>query len=56
MLDRLTLGSVLLADRAYDADKLRAAIADKALSPMFHFCPSAFGDRRSSHSSIDAAT
>ena len=29
MLDSLTSGSVLLADRAYDADKLRAAIADK---------------------------
>ena len=29
MLDGLTPGSVLLADRAYDADKLRAAIADK---------------------------
>lgn len=29
MLDSLTPGSVLLADRAYDADKLRAAIADK---------------------------
>lgn len=29
MLDSLTPGSVLLADRAYDADKLRAAVADK---------------------------
>jgi transposase len=29
MLDSLTPGSILLADRAYDADKLRAAIADK---------------------------
>ena len=29
MLDSLTPGSILLADRAYDADKLRAAIAGK---------------------------
>ena len=29
MLDTLVPGSILLADRAYDADKLRAAIADK---------------------------
>src|SRR3546814_18079092 len=29
MLDSLTPGSVLLADRAYDADKLRAAVAGK---------------------------
>ncbi len=29
MLDSLSPGSILLADRAYDADKLRAAIADK---------------------------
>lgn len=29
MLDSLTSGSVLLANRAYDADKRRAAIADK---------------------------
>ena len=29
MLDTLMPGSVLLADRAYDADKLRAAIAGK---------------------------
>ena len=29
MLDSLTPGSILLADRAYDADKLREAIAGK---------------------------
>jgi hypothetical protein len=29
MLDTLTPGSILLADRAYVADKLRAAIASK---------------------------
>ena len=29
MLDTLMPGSILLADRAYDADKLRAAIASK---------------------------
>jgi len=29
MLDSLKPGSILLADRAYDADKLRAAIAAK---------------------------
>lgn len=29
MLDSLTPGSILLADRAYDADKLRTAIASK---------------------------
>ena len=29
MLDSLAPGSILLADRAYDADKLRAAIAGK---------------------------
>lgn len=29
MLDSLTPGSILLADRAYDADKLRKAIASK---------------------------
>jgi transposase len=29
MLDSLAPGSILLADRAYDADKLRAAVASK---------------------------
>ena len=29
MLDSLMPGSILLADRAYDADKLRAAITDR---------------------------
>lgn len=29
MLDTLTPGSILLADRAYDAKRLRAAVADK---------------------------
>ena len=29
MLDTLELGSILLADRAYDADKLRAAITQR---------------------------
>lgn len=38
MRDSLTPGSILLADRAYDANKLRTAIADKGafanISPM----------------------
>ena len=59
MLDRLTPGSILLADRAYDADKLRAAIADKgafANIPPLPRRPSASGDPRSARSSTDTAT
>jgi transposase len=55
MLDSLTPGSILLADRAYDADKLRNAIARKAPSTS-RPCLSAPDDQRSAPFSTDTAT
>ena len=55
-LDSLKPGSILLADRAYDADKLRAAIAAKGPRPISPPCPGAGTNRPSLRSSTNIET
>ena len=56
MLDGLGEGDVLLGDRAYDSDAMRAALAARGAWACIKPCPTANASSRSARSSVDFAS